>query len=73
MNVGEISVLMAVYNCVDTIRQSIDSVLAQTYTNWRMIICDDCSTDGTKDIVSEYENKYPDIFLTFFLFFLLVV
>lgn len=63
MNVGEISVLMAVYNCADTIRQSIDSVLSQTYTNWRMIICDDCSTDGTKVIIMDYASKYPDKFV----------
>lgn len=63
MNAGQISVLMAVYNCEKTIRESIDSILAQTYSNWRFIICDDCSTDGTLAIVNEYADKDPERFL----------
>lgn len=63
MNRGQISVLMAVYNCQDTVRESIDSILAQTYDNWQMIICDDCSTDQTPQIIQEYKEKYPDKFI----------
>ena len=63
MNKGEISILMAVYNCADTLRQSIDSVLAQTYTDWKMIICDDCSTDDTPIIINEYKERHPDKFV----------
>lgn len=57
-----ISVIMAVYNCAPTLKEAIDSILNQTYTNWEFIICDDCSTDNTLEIVKEYENKYPDKF-----------
>ncbi len=53
---------MAVYNCAPTLREAIDSILDQTYTNWEFIICDDCSTDNTPDIVREYKAKYPDKF-----------
>ena len=60
---GQISIIMSVYNCENTLRQSIDSVLAQTYTNWKFIICDDCSKDGTLTILEEYAEKYPDRFL----------
>ena len=63
MNKGEISVLMAVYNCEKTIRQSIDSVLAQTYTNWKLIICDDCSDDKTYEIICQYSEEYPGRFI----------
>ena len=63
MNKGEISILMAVYNCADTIRQSIDSVLCQTYQNWKMIICDDCSTDDTPIIIKEYAERFPEKFI----------
>ena len=55
-----ISVIMAVYNCSQTLREAIDSIINQTYTNWEFIICDDCSTDNTLEIVREYEQKYPD-------------
>ena len=60
---GQISVIMAVYNCGELVRTSIDSILAQTYTNWKMIICNDCSTDNTVEIINEYAQKYPDKFL----------
>lgn len=63
MNIGQVSVIMAVYNCENTVRQSIDSILAQTYTNWQMIICDDCSTDGTLSVVNSYQSKYPEKFI----------
>ncbi len=63
MNQGQISVIMAVYNCADTVHQSIDSILAQTYTNWQFIICDDCSTDNTLQVINEYKDKYPDKFV----------
>lgn len=60
---GQISIIMSVYNCEKTLCQSIDSVLAQTYTNWKFIICDDCSTDRTLAILEEYAKKHPDRFL----------
>lgn len=52
-----VSVIMPTYNCARFIRESIDSVLAQTYTNWELIIVDDCSTDETDTIVSNYTDK----------------
>ena len=56
----QISVIMGIYNCADTLPQALDSVLAQTYTNWQLILCDDCSTDNTYDIAKSYEEKYPE-------------
>ena len=55
----KVSVIMAVYNCEKTIKESIDSILSQTYTDWEFIICDDCSSDSTYGIVREYETRYP--------------
>lgn len=60
---GQISVIMSVYNCEDTLRQSIDSILAQTYTNWKFIICNDCSKDSTLAILNQYAAQYPDKFV----------
>lgn len=58
----KVSVIMSVYNTEKTLREAIDSILKQTYTNWEFIICNDCSTDGTQSILNEYRNMYPDRF-----------
>lgn len=52
-----VSVIMPTYNCGAFISESIDSVLAQTYTDWELIIVDDCSTDDTDRIVGSYHDR----------------
>lgn len=47
-----VSIVTASYNSSRFIRATIESVLAQTYTNWEMIVVDDHSNDGTPDIVA---------------------
>lgn len=56
----KISVIMGIYNCQDTLRKAIDSILEQTYTNWELVMCDDGSSDSTFQIAEQYEEKYPD-------------
>ena len=46
-----VSIVMPSYNTGRFIAESIRSVMAQTYTNWELIIVDDCSTDNTMDVV----------------------
>lgn len=50
----KISILMGLYNCADTIDEAIQSILAQTYTNWQLILCDDGSTDSTYQKAYDY-------------------
>lgn len=45
-----ISVLMGIYNCADTLEEAVQCIIKQTYTNWELILCDDCSTDRTLQI-----------------------
>ena len=52
-----VSIITPNYNCARFIAQTIESVLAQTYTNWEMLIVDDCSTDGSYEIAQEYAQK----------------
>lgn len=52
-----ISIVLPVYNGEKYLRESIDSVLAQTYKNWELLIVDDCSTDSSTAIAKEYASK----------------
>jgi glycosyltransferase involved in cell wall biosynthesis len=52
-----VSVVMPSYNRAHYIEQAIQSVLAQTYKNFELIIIDDASTDATASIVAEYAKK----------------
>lgn len=52
-----VSVIVCVYNVENTIRKALDSYLAQTFTNFEMIIVDDGSTDNSGTICEEYANK----------------
>ena len=56
-----ISIIMPSYNCAYFIGETIDSILAQTYQNWELLITDDCSTDNSKDIINEYTQQDPRI------------
>lgn len=60
----KISVIMGIYNCEGTLGKSIESILAQTYGDWELIMCDDGSSDNTYHIAKYYANLYPEkIFL----------
>ena len=56
---GKISVLMGIYNCADTLEEAVQSILNQTYTNWQLIMCDDCSTDDTYAVANKIAEQYP--------------
>lgn len=58
----KISILMGIYNCASTLREAIDSIIAQTYDNWEFIICDDGSKDESYAIAQEYAAKDPKRF-----------
>ena len=49
-----VSIITPSYNTAKFIRKTIESVQAQTYQNWEMIIVDDCSSDNTDDVVAGY-------------------
>ena len=52
-----ISIIMPAYNAEKFIRESITSVLQQTYSNWELIIVDDGSTDNTKKIIQAFAQQ----------------
>ena len=49
-----ISVCLLAYNSADYIKTAIESVLAQTFSNWEMLVSDDASSDNTQEIVRPY-------------------
>ena len=54
----KISIITATYNSADTLRDTLESVLHQDYPDFEHIIIDGGSTDGTLDILRDYETKY---------------
>lgn len=52
-----ISVIMPVYNCEKYLKESIDSVLSQTFRDFELIIINDGSSDGSKDIILSYKDE----------------
>jgi len=48
-----VSIITPLFNCEKFIRETIESVISQDYTNWEMIIVDDCSNDKSIQIVNQ--------------------
>ena len=61
MNRGLVSVITPAYNSGRLIQETIGSVRAQTYRDWEMVIVDDCSTDGTREVLEREAGKDPRI------------
>ncbi len=52
-----ISIVIPTYNRADLIPKAIQSVLNQTYQNWELIIVDNFSEDGTKEVVEFFKDS----------------
>lgn len=55
----EVTIGIPVYNVKEHIRQTLDSAMAQTFPSIEYLICDDCGTDGSMDVVHEYQQSHP--------------
>lgn len=58
----KVSIILPTYNGEKYLEQAIDSILAQTYTDWELILVNDCSTDATADIVRRYAEADDRIY-----------
>ena len=58
-----ISVLIGIYNCAPTLVEALDSLYAQTYQDFKIILCEDGSTDDTYAVAKEYAEKHDNIVL----------
>jgi len=54
---------MGIYNCAPTLAEAIDSLLAQTYQDFKVIMCDDGSSDNTYEVAQSYVDRFPDKFI----------
>ena len=62
MSTARISVIMGIYNCAPTLAEALDSLLAQTCQDFKVIMCDDGSCDNTVEVAQEYVDRYPGKF-----------
>lgn len=63
IDMARISVLMGIYNCASTLPEALDSLYAQTYQDFKIILCDDGSQDNTYEIAQKYAEKHDNIVL----------
>lgn len=61
----KISVIITSYNQKDYLGQTIESVLNQTLLPYEIIVADDCSTDGSQDLIKQYGEQYPNLIRAF--------
>ena len=54
---AQVSIIMPCHNSEKTIREAIESVISQTFIDWELLVIDDCSNDGTVQIVSGFIQK----------------
>ena len=63
--IPKISIALITYNGEKYIREQLDSILSQTIQNFEIVVCDDCSTDFTRFILTEYAQKDARVVLNF--------
>ena len=60
---ARVSVLMGIYNCAPYLSEALDSLYAQTFQDFTVILCEDGSTDDTFAVAESYANRYDNIIL----------
>ena len=55
-----VTILLATLNGEDYLKAQLESIAAQTYENWQLVVGDDGSTDGTISILEEFSKQYPE-------------
>ncbi len=53
----QVTILLPVYNGADTLADAINSIIAQTFTDWELLIIDDCSSDGSVDVMKTFKDS----------------
>lgn len=53
----KVSVVMSVYNCEQYVGETIQSIIDQTFTDWEFIIINDCSEDGSAEVIRKFDDE----------------
>ena len=53
----KVSVIMGIYNCADTLEEAVSCIINQSFTDWELIMCDDCSSDETYKIAQQIAKR----------------
>ena len=53
----KVSLILPVYNSIFTLQKCLDSIFAQSFEDWQLIIIDDGSVDGSTEIIEKIKNK----------------
>lgn len=61
MNKIEISIIMGVYNCANTLQDALDSIYTQTFKEFEIVVCNDGSTDCTSEILKKNSALHDEI------------
>lgn len=61
-----ISVMVPCYNAREFLAECLDSIIAQQHEDMQIVVSDDCSTDGTQEILRSYEDRYPALIKAFY-------
>lgn len=57
LDYGLVSIIMPNYNGARFLKETIDSVISQTYSNWELLFVDDCSTDNSLEVVKQFSDS----------------
>lgn len=60
---ARITVLMGIYNCASTLEEALDSLYSQTFQDFKIVLCEDGSTDDTYNVAKTYAEKHDNIVL----------
>lgn len=58
-DIPRITVIMGIYNCADTLIEALESLEAQTYKRFKVVLCDDGSKDNTLEVAKKWAETHP--------------
>ncbi|TKB45179.1 glycosyltransferase family 2 protein [Thalassotalea mangrovi] len=64
-HLDKVSIIMSTFNSLAWVGEAIESVIAQSYGNWELLITDDASEDNTRQLLEFYAQQYDNVYIFF--------